>query len=299
LAFRHTTASHSHSHPCHHPLLFQLRRGMAYYSKVVSTVGQPEYRCFFMKDGLPVSPFHDIPLWADKEKQIANFVVEIPRGEHAKLEISRAFPLNPIKQDEKKGKLRYVHDAYPFNYGAFPQTWENPLIIDPDTQARGDLDPLDVVEIGAKTHKTGDVVRVKVLGTWAMIDEGETDWKVLVIDVNDPDAAKYNQASDVPQALVEKCFTFLRDYKIPDGAPPNKFAFNNELKGRDLALQKMAEMHHEWHLLVTGQKPAKTDKYEYAILNTTLESSTPGHTKATAAEDIVLAAFRHYVQAKQ
>lgn len=46
--------------------------------------------------------------------------------------------LNPIKQDIKKGKLRYVancfpHHGYIWNYGAFPQTWENPLHLDDST----------------------------------------------------------------------------------------------------------------------------------------------------------------------
>ena len=34
--------------------------------------------------------------------------------------------------------------------------------------------------------KRGDVKQVKILGTIALIDEGETDWKVFCIDVNDP-----------------------------------------------------------------------------------------------------------------
>lgn len=34
--------------------------------------------------------------------------------------------------------------------------------------------------------------QVKVLGVLAMIDEGETDWKVIVIDVNDPMASQLN-----------------------------------------------------------------------------------------------------------
>ena len=29
-------------------------------------------------------------------------------------------------------------------------------------------------------------MEVKVLGTLAMIDDGETDWKLIVIDVSDP-----------------------------------------------------------------------------------------------------------------
>ena len=34
--------------------------------------------------------------------------------------------------------------------------------------------------------------QVKVLGTLALIDEGETDWKILAIDINDPKASEMN-----------------------------------------------------------------------------------------------------------
>ena len=42
------------------------------------------------------------------------------------VQISKEEPLNPIKQDVKKGKLRYVRNCFPhkgylWNYGAFPQ----------------------------------------------------------------------------------------------------------------------------------------------------------------------------------
>lgn len=41
-------------------------------------------------------------------------------------QISKEETLNPIKQDTKKGKLRYVRNCFPhkgylWNYGAFPQ----------------------------------------------------------------------------------------------------------------------------------------------------------------------------------
>jgi inorganic pyrophosphatase len=88
--------------------------------------------------------------------------------------------------------LRYVAYKYPFNYGAFPQTWENPEFVHPDTKAKGDNDPVDVVEISGTVRNTGEIRQVKVLGTYAMIDEGETDWKIVVIDVTDPAASKIN-----------------------------------------------------------------------------------------------------------
>jgi len=81
-----------------------------YHNKAVDALGSEHYRLYFQKDALLVSPFHDIPLWHDKANHVANMVVEIPRGTRAKLEISKGDGMNPIKQDIKKGKLRFVHD---------------------------------------------------------------------------------------------------------------------------------------------------------------------------------------------
>jgi len=224
-----------------------------YHTKPVDALGSEDFRLFFYKGTTPISPFHDVPLWVDKEKHIANMVVEIPKGSRPKLEISKFDRLNPIKQDVKKGKLRFVHDPYPFNYGAFPQTWENPSFFDDRTQAKGDNDPVDVCEIGSKVHNTGDIIQVKVLGCYAMIDEGETDWKILAIDINDENASKYSVHSDIPKEKLDEVFTFLRDYKIPDGNPPNKFGFNDEFKDLDLSLKVIEETHEEWRKLVTGK----------------------------------------------
>ena len=77
-----------------------------------------------------VSPFHDIPLFNDKENLIFNMVVEVPRWTNSKMEISKKEELNPIVQDVKKNILRFVHNIFPYhgyiwNYGALPQTWVN------------------------------------------------------------------------------------------------------------------------------------------------------------------------------
>jgi hypothetical protein len=49
------------------------------------------YIIFIEKNGAPVSPFHDIPLFANAEKTILNMVVEIPRWSNAKLEVKLVF----------------------------------------------------------------------------------------------------------------------------------------------------------------------------------------------------------------
>ena len=53
-------------------------------------------------------------------------VVEIPKGTSAKMEISVNSDFNPIVQDYKNGKPRFIpdvngHKGYPVNYGAIPQ----------------------------------------------------------------------------------------------------------------------------------------------------------------------------------
>ncbi len=63
------------------------------------------------------------------------------------------------------------------------QTWEDPNVVHPETKAKGDNDPLDVCEIGELVGYTGQVKQVKVLGVMALLDEEETDWKIIVIDV--------------------------------------------------------------------------------------------------------------------
>lgn len=53
-------------------------------------VGAPhtlEHRIYIEKDGVPVSPFHDIPLYANEQQTVLNMVVEIPRWTNAKQEV--------------------------------------------------------------------------------------------------------------------------------------------------------------------------------------------------------------------
>ncbi|XP_049848492.1 inorganic pyrophosphatase-like [Schistocerca gregaria] len=234
---------------------------MAYSLTKIGEAGTLKYCLFFKKNNTPISPFHDIPLWADKNAGIANMVVEIPRGQQAKLEISRDIFLNPIKQDVKNGKLRYVAMKYPFNYGALPQTWENPCILHPDTNASGDNDPVDVCNISSLQYNTGDVIQVKILGTYAMIDEGETDWKILAVDVNDEKASQMNDVEDIDKVIpgtTKAVYEFLRDYKIPDGKPANVFAFESKPQNRDYAIKVIEEAHKEWVEIIQDKISSET-----------------------------------------
>jgi inorganic pyrophosphatase len=68
----------------------------AYTTSKKGNSGTLTYRTFIEKDGKPISPFHDIPLWANEEKTVLNMIVEIPRWTQAKYEVSqlRALPVD-------------------------------------------------------------------------------------------------------------------------------------------------------------------------------------------------------------
>lgn len=61
----------------------------------------------------------------------------------------------------------------------------------------------------------GEVIQVKVLGTLALIDEGETDWKVIAINVEDPEADSYNGESQ------DQCFPLSPLQEVGTGLAPS------------------------------------------------------------------------------
>jgi inorganic pyrophosphatase len=44
-------------------------------------------------------------------------------------------------------------------------------------------------------------LQVKAVGTLAMIDEGELDWKVIGVSMSDPKAASINSVADLEKAF--------------------------------------------------------------------------------------------------
>ena len=118
-------------------------------------------------------------------------------GTVEKMEVATKEPYNPIKQDEKNGKLR----NYPFtslvNYGMLPQTWEDPDHKDETTGLGGDNDPIDVCDISMSGTRPGDIRTIKVLGVLGMIDQGEMDWKIIGVNGSAKPARTMHTIADV------------------------------------------------------------------------------------------------------
>jgi 3'-phosphoadenosine 5'-phosphosulfate synthase len=233
--------------------------GLPLAPNVRSTAEQPfgkvNFAVTFMgADGVsPISPWHDLALYPSaSDKKIVNFVCEIPRGVAAKLEVNKKLPHNPIMQDVKKGKLRYyTYGASFFNYGMLPQTWEDPSKTSSNGN-KGDNDPLDVMEIGtARKWKTGEMRKVKVLGDLELIDQGELDHKIIVIDVEDPMADKLSSAADLPTVMpgvLENLVDWLKMYKTTDGKEVNVLS-SDKPTSADKAAEVISECHSSWQAL--------------------------------------------------
>jgi len=194
----------------------------------------------------PLSPWHDLDLGLSGN--FVNFVAEIPKGATAKLEVQKEIMHNPIMQDTKKGALRYyTYGASFFNYGMLPQTWEDPSKSNA-AGYKGDNDPLDVMEIGSRTYKVGEMRKVKILGDLELIDQGELDHKIIVIDAQDPLARQLNSAADLPRVMpgvLENLVDWLKMYKTTDGKEVNKLT-SDQPTSASVAAQVVAECHESW-----------------------------------------------------
>uniref|UniRef100_A0A0M3I3M5 inorganic diphosphatase n=1 Tax=Ascaris lumbricoides TaxID=6252 RepID=A0A0M3I3M5_ASCLU len=103
--------------------------------------------------------------------------------------------MNLIKQDTGKGIVRFIDSAFPQqdyirNNGISLQIWENPVHVVKEMKAKGKSDLIDITQIGSKVHRRSDLVHVKVVRALALIDEGESDWKLEVFGLNDPVATE-------------------------------------------------------------------------------------------------------------
>ena len=216
--------------------------------KLVDNINNCEIQYYFLCDGNIISPWHDIPHM--NNDNTVNMICEIPRYTRKKYEIQTKIDKNPIIQDKIDGKPReYLYGDMLFNYGAIPQTWEDPEILCDKTLKYGDNDPLDIIDIGDYQSRVGMIYKVKVIGILALIDGGETDWKVIALNICDPNSGNINSLSDVekykPGCLYAVRYWF-ENYKTVRGKDKNIFAFNGEYKDMEYTKNVINKCHKMW-----------------------------------------------------
>ena len=144
--------------------------------------------------------WHDVPLGDDAPEEI-NVIIEIPHGSANKYEVDKATGL--IKLD----RANYSSAPYPFDYGFAPQSlWE-------------DGDPLDVIVLTTFPLDPGILVAVRPVAVMEMIDDGESDYKVIAVPVKDKRWEDVRDLADLNKHNLKEYRHFFETYKLLKGKP--------------------------------------------------------------------------------
>lgn len=144
--------------------------------------------------------WHDVPLGSDAPDEI-NVIIEIPKGSPNKYEIDKETGL--IKLD----RANYGAASYPFDYGFAPQTyWE-------------DNDPLDVIVLTTFPLAPGILVTVRPVAVMEMIDDGESDYKVIAVPTEDKRWDDVKDLKDLNAHTLKEYQDFFESYKKLKGKP--------------------------------------------------------------------------------
>ncbi|HUY69702.1 MAG TPA: inorganic diphosphatase [Candidatus Tyrphobacter sp.] len=123
-------------------------------------------------------------------------LIEIPRGSRNKYEL-----------DEETGRIkldRVLRSSveYPADYGLIPQTKGE------------DGDPLDALVIARFPFVPGALVPARPVALLKMIDNGESDSKIIAVPAVDIYFDSWAEESDLPEALKKEIAQFFSTYKI-------------------------------------------------------------------------------------
>lgn len=131
--------------------------------------------------------------------EIVYAVVEIPKGSRNKYEYDKdkeAFALD---------RVLYAPFHYPAEYGIIPQTlWD-------------DGDPMDILVLMDQPTFPGCIIETRIIGVMRMIDNGDSDDKIIGVPVNDPRFNDVKDIKDLPQAFLNEVSQFFQDYKKLEG----------------------------------------------------------------------------------
>uniref|UniRef100_A0A8D8VNJ2 inorganic diphosphatase n=3 Tax=Cacopsylla melanoneura TaxID=428564 RepID=A0A8D8VNJ2_9HEMI len=215
------------------------------------TPGTDSHRLFYETQHGIISPLHDIPLFASMQDKVFNMIVEVPSMQDEKWELSLGEYLNPLRRQDC-----HLHNLYMWNYGSFPNTYENPDESDYFTGKGGDGAPIDVIDIGEKQMKRGQVVRVKVLGVLGLISKQKIDWKIIAININDTNAARLNDADDVHKhfpGYLNSTVEWFQHYNVPDGRALNRIALKGQVRGSKFAWKVIEKAMQKWILMAMAR----------------------------------------------
>jgi inorganic pyrophosphatase len=107
---------------------------------------------------------------------------------------------------------------------------------------------VDVIELGSTPMLMGSTKPCRVLGSFELIDEGETDHKILCISLDDKDSNRIRSLDDLERIKpghLDRLRDWLIRYKTSDGKPENKLA-SDVPRTAQQAMAVVEETHARW-----------------------------------------------------
>jgi inorganic pyrophosphatase len=164
---------------------------------------------------------HVLPSFANEEKGVLNTIIEVNKGSINKYEIITES--GQLKLD----RVGYSSLAYPFTYGAIPQTWDQ------------DNDPLDVEIVGVEESLApGSLVEARIIGVMKFIDGGEVDDKIIAVLSDDKRMEHIQDIKDLGDYFIKETTYYWEHYK--DLKKPNSGKVEGFF-GRDEAMKIIKE----------------------------------------------------------
>lgn len=137
---------------------------------------------------------HVLPAFVEEKEDVVNTIVEINSGTINKYEIITES--GQLKLD----RVGYSSLAYPFAYGAIPQTWDY------------DGDPLDVEIVNViEPLVPGCLVEARVIGVMKFEDGGEVDDKIIAV-LNDDKRSDHIKSIDDLSEQFKKETTYFWEH---------------------------------------------------------------------------------------
>ena len=152
---------------------------------------------------------HVMPSFVEGKTDVVNTIVEINTGTISKYELITES--GQLKLD----RVGYSSLAYPFTYGAIPQTWDY------------DNDPLDICIVNVTEPLIpGCLAEVRIIGVMKFEDDGEIDDKIVGVLADDKRSEHINSIEDLGEHFKKETLHFWEYYKHlkkPGTANPKGF----------------------------------------------------------------------------